>query len=513
MANYYLKSGGGTAGTGSFRGEWVASTTYAVGDRLVPSRAYGTAAAKGYIYECTTAGAGSATQPTWVFTTPGTSTTTNGAAVFTCRDCITWANANVFLDYQVLRLAAGDTIYVSQAHAESTGSSLTCATPGTLASPCKIICANYSAAPPTTLATSGSVSTTGASSYTISGQVYVYGLSFNVGSGGSGVPSFSAGGTTATQVVLDNCVINITSTSAGASITLSGASNSPLGSAVTVLNSTFKFANAGQKVNTSVQVEIYNCTLDGSGSIPTILFSPGSTRASTVLIRDCDFSAMTTGKSLFDSANSSIGTFRLYGCSIGSGTAYSNGATTTTAAGLSIIENASSTTGTYSFYYEKYNGSVRDETTLVKTGGASDGTTPWSMKYTTNANANFGAFAFNIIPLPAVWNTALTSKTITVDILHDSVTALTNADIALEVVYYTGTATRTIGVSNANTIIGTPTAHASSSATWTTTGMTNPNKQKLEVTITAGLVGYIKAKVYVSKPSYTVYVDPVIQVL
>jgi hypothetical protein len=44
---YYTKSGGGTKGSGTFRGEYVVSYTYVVGDWVVPTRAYATAAAKG----------------------------------------------------------------------------------------------------------------------------------------------------------------------------------------------------------------------------------------------------------------------------------------------------------------------------------------------------------------------------------------------------------------------------------------------------------------------------------
>jgi phage tail sheath gpL-like len=55
---------------------WTASTTWAVGDQVIPTTA------DGLYFECTTAGAGGGTQPTWP-TTPG-STVTDGAATWTC---------------------------------------------------------------------------------------------------------------------------------------------------------------------------------------------------------------------------------------------------------------------------------------------------------------------------------------------------------------------------------------------------------------------------------------------
>jgi phage tail sheath gpL-like len=55
---------------------WTISTTWAVGDQVVPT------VADGFYFRCTTPGAGSGTQPTWP-TTIG-ATVTDGAAVWTC---------------------------------------------------------------------------------------------------------------------------------------------------------------------------------------------------------------------------------------------------------------------------------------------------------------------------------------------------------------------------------------------------------------------------------------------
>ena len=53
---------------------------------------------------------------------------------------------------------------------------------------------------------------------------------------------------------------------------------------------------------------------------------------------------------------------------------------------------------------------------------------------------------------------------------------------------------------------------ADSSASWTTTGMTNPNTQKLNVTFTPQEKGFIHAVVRLAVASKTVYVDPKITV-
>ncbi len=117
--------------------------------------------------------------------------------------------------------------------------------------------------------------------------------------------------------------------------------------------------------------------------------------------------------------------------------------------------------------------------------------------------------------LAAAWNTTVGSAvTVTVDVLHDSVTNLKDDEIWLEL-WYLGTSgfplATTIRDAKAD-IFSAAADQAASTATWTTTGMANPNKQKLAVTFTPQEAGFIQARVVIVKPSATVYVDPVLQV-
>ena len=165
----------------------------------------------------------------------------------------------------------------------------------------------------------------------------------------------------------------------------------------------------------------------------------------------------------------------------------------------------------YRLWIEDYAGSIKSETTLVKTGGASDGDTPLSWKMATTANAEYPLV---LLRSPEIFSERITStgsaKTITVDILHDSATALKDDEIWLEV-QYLGTSGFPLG-SFANDskadVLAAGANQASSSATWTTTGMGNPNKQKLEVTFTPQEKGVAIVTVCMAKASYTVYVDP-----
>ena len=147
---------------------------------------------------------------------------------------------------------------------------------------------------------------------------------------------------------------------------------------------------------------------------------------------------------------------------------------------------------------------------LVRTGGASDGVTPISGKLASNGDAEYPLVVVETTDI-SIWNDSVgSSKTVTVEILHDSATNLTDGEIWLEVEYL-GTSGFPLSsfVSDAKSdVLATAADQTTSSETWTTTGMTNPNKQKLSVTFTPQEAGYFQAKVYLAKASKTVYICP-----
>ena len=146
--------------------------------------------------------------------------------------------------------------------------------------------------------------------------------------------------------------------------------------------------------------------------------------------------------------------------------------------------------------------------------GASDGTTPLSHKMVSNANAEWNHQTLDS-PEIVQWNeTTGSAITATIEIVHDSVTSITDQQIWMEV-QYLGTSGTPLAlfVDDAAADYITATAdQADSSASWTTTGMTNPNTQKLNVTFTPQEKGFIHAVVRLAVASKTVYVDPKITV-
>jgi hypothetical protein len=113
-----------------------------------------------------------------------------------------------------------------------------------------------------------------------------------------------------------------------------------------------------------------------------------------------------------------------------------------------------------------------------------------------------------------IWNdTTGASKTVTVEFLHDNATGLKDNEIWLELSYY-GASGNPLGtyIDSAPNALAAGSTLSSSSATWATGGMANPNKQKMSLTFTPQLKGFFIASVKLGKASYTAYVDPIMTV-
>src|SRR5688572_30908470 len=104
------------------------------------------------------------------------------------------------------------------------------------------------------------------------------------------------------------------------------------------------------------------------------------------------------------------------------------------------MENCDNADTNYRLWVEEFSGSVKYETTIVRTGGASDGATPISWKMASNADAEY---PISTLESPEIvrWNDGVgSSKTVTVEVVHDSQgsgtsSKLTDAEAWLEVQY------------------------------------------------------------------------------
>lgn len=410
----------------------------------------------------------------------------------------TWALAKSSLAGACAIVAAGDTIFVSQAHSESIAASpnLSGLSNATQANPIRIICANDGAEPPTAVATTGVIQTTGDNGISIGTHIYVYGVTFRSGSGATGVAQISISGG-----IFENCIFDVATSDINSRFVATGA-----GARFT--NSGFKFANAAQGIAIVDRILFRGCYLVSGTTSPTTIFvSNGADER----IEGFDFSNATAGMNLFGGGISS-GTAR--NCKM---PASWSGNLIATPLGIDAefkLYNSDNADTNYKLWIERCFGSIKSETTITKTNGATDSTTPLSWKMVSNADAD--AFPFYTLKSEeiVIWNETVGSAiTVTIDILHDSVTNLKNDEIYLDV-QYLGTSgfpiSSFLSDSKAD-VLATAADQDASTATWNTTGITNPNKQKLSVTFTPQEKGVIHGIIRMAKSSYTIYIDPKLQ--
>lgn len=423
-------------------------------------------------------------------------------------DGSTWALAKASLTGVAAIDAAGDRIWVSGNHAETTAAAITLAFAGTVAAPTQLLCGNDAAEPPTALATSATVSTTGASNIGIQGNLYAYGIQWFAGSGASSANINLSASAVGVRQHFESCDFVLNNSNAGSQINTAA-------SLMSFDNCRFKFGAAGQQFAMNGSIRINGGSIISGGTSLTNFLTAGSGNRADALVDGMDLSNFSSAVNLIGGSGAGSGRIVFRNCKLPaswSGSLFN--ATPTQACLRAEMWNCDNASTNYRLWVEDAYGSIKHETTLVKTGGASDGTTPLSWKMASSANASF--------PLPlcspeiaSAWiDSTGSAKTITIDILHDSATALKDDEVWVDVSYLSDSGTpKTSRVADSKAdILATGADQATSSATWTTTGMANPNKQKLEVAFTPQQKGVALVKVCLAKASTTVYVDPVAQV-
>lgn len=407
-----------------------------------------------------------------------------------------WANAYTAMATAAAGMAAGDNLWVASAHSESTAAAITITFPGTAASPNQIISVNRAGSVPPVAADvldGAVVTTTGTSSITLAGHFYMRGVTFNVGTGAVAA-SFLTGSLSG---VFENCTINIVATVGTSRITLPSSPGYGF-----LKNCVLTFANASQGINGSTFDMLGGSVCLTGTAVTTMILG---TTYSVNSFDGVDLSGL-SGKTLMPS--SGIADTRFINCKLpASITVQASGGDPIATAGVRVIgSNSTGNVERNEFYHPT--GILTTETTVIRTAGASDGTTPYSWKAVSAAAATV-ARPFSTLE-GELWNgLAGSSRTLTFHCLTDNV-ALNNNDIWVEVEYLgtAGNPQTTLVSSGPANILSTGSALTSDSGeAWTTTGIVTPNKQKFSVSFTPQIAGPIRWRVKVAKPSTTIYVD------
>lgn len=425
-------------------------------------------------------------------------------------------------------IAATDTIYVASDHAESTAGTVTMTFPLTIG--CKMLCINATTGTPTiadtALATTASIAI-GASSSTMSirGYVYVHGVSFLGATNSSSTSLILIGDPTVQNVcVFNSCSFEIRNANSGAYIALGQVGSTSNDNVYVGMNNcSFKFGGTSQSVQLrNARIEMSNISINSSGSTPTSLFLTYQAVGSSFELHDSDLSGVNfTNLFTYQAAgNSSCHDIKVYNCKLPGSMALTTGTRPGLGGPIIKMHNCDSADTNYRIAEEDFAGNTVSETTIVMSGGASDGTTPISYKMTTTSAAAYPTVEYKSSWIASAWNdTTGSSKTATVEIVHDSQgsgtsSAFLDDEIWLEISYLgtSGSPRGTLGSDEKASLDTTAADQASSSETWTTTGLTTPVKQKLSVTFTPQEKGVIIGRICMAKASSTVYINPVITI-
>lgn len=143
-----------------------------------------------------------------------------------------------------------------------------------------------------------------------------------------------------------------------------------------------------------------------------------------------DLSALGSGKTLFPAVNT-LYAASIKDCRLGASVTV---AATPTGPGFAILVSRTDSAGT-NYIGQKYHyyGTQIDETVIVRTGGASDGTTLLSRKITTTANSKW-QFPFEATPI-AIWQDSTSAATATIEGIFNAAALPNNDDIWFDLEY------------------------------------------------------------------------------
>lgn len=502
----YLKNIVSAPNTGTNRDSWIASTTYALGDRV-----FSTGADTNYFsYECTTAGTSGGTQPTWNQTADVT--TTDNTITWTARNPTSKANATHRITKAVNAAVtiADRNIHVDSAFSYPSGDA-DWDGPTLPANFTRITSINWGTDAYQPGATFGAGTTT--TTY-INGNLGFEGITFTCGSGSSsGSMAINASTNTSNFYFqsFEDCTCKLLATSGGSSIRLGN--NTGMYKETVMRNCVFEFGSTshdfevyagrvrfeGMSFTASTQTPagpLFGWIASGQKGawIEIDGFDWHNLSASTLTILDADY----------------IGTFILRNGKLNSGGAQTvnlTSATPTRDCEIAIY-NVDSGNTNYNIWEAGVFGTVTTEENRVVTGD----TNSWAV--VTNTAASFPHCIVSTPPMVRWNSTTGSSVTVSVEIAVNSGTALTNQDIWLDVIYLGASGFPTgLNASNRCALRSSASNHSAGSATWSGTWGSGPTTHTLSVAVTPQQAGYIIATVRTGKTNTSgIYVRPVLTI-
>ena len=418
-------------------------------------------------------------------------------------DGLTWANAKATLAGALAVAAAGERIWVSQDHAETQATTMTLVSAGTAAAPVEIFCGNDASEPPTAHTTGATVTTTTSVSIVCEGYANANGIIFSGStSGAHGI--FLPNNSNASNWTFEDCSLRTGSTSATGRIVIGGTGSADCH--VRWINTNTHFAHASHGITLRSKLDWSNTPSAIGGTTPTELFLLTNIgQSGFARCRGVDLSAITGA--LVSLANQSH-TVLFENCKLGSGVAITSGAASGSGGSQVEVINSDSADTNYRYATYRFEGTEISETTIIRTGGANNGSVGFSRKLTTSASSSFQR------PLTSQWwhidnDTVGSAVSVGFEIVNDG-TTFQDDEVWIEVEYLgtSGFPLTLFASDRAADVFATPANQPTSSETWTTTGLTTPIKQSIAVSVTPQEKGLIRARVCHAVASKALYYCP-----
>lgn len=431
-----------------------------------------------------------------------------------------WANAWTSITSAPAGMAAGDDLFIAHDHSQTSAIN-TLTFPGTRASPNRLLCvndsANYASSSGATPAAGTLVSSPSAliegntSTYTVNGSLYAYGLIVRCASAGSNTMLANAADTVQAW---EKTAFQHRAPSYGGGVgrfIIGAAESSALRVRMDWKDCTLEFnSTSTNRVGISVAAD-WNWRGGSITSLTATAINLFQTKSGEINWDGIDLSTMPTGTVIADedwAGGPHAGAIvRMRNCRMPSGwagTLQGGGRKV----GNSMVLTALGYSNKYRVYAADYWGDVIPETTIVRTGGASDGTNAlpsWKIVTQGSAAVNFPLGVFYTPPMFSQFVTT-GSKTATVEIANSSLN-LKDDEIWIEVMAMgvTGSPQTLLASSRKADLLASGTTLTSSSETW---GGSPTYKQKMSVSFTVNEAGPVTVRVCAARPSTTVYVDP-----
>lgn len=436
-------------------------------------------------------------------------------------DGLTWATAKKYIQAGIDAAGVGGVVYVSQAHIDYVSGDtrlLYGPTDGFVA----VICVNDSAEPPTSVATTAVIRSNYTSSsdlnVVVSGNIYMYGVTLDaqtkcVSFGGE---SYVSTIYRQTNVKLINCSVkSVTGVNLAGSGTPSGASSE--------YHVQVDLIHTPVDIGAGKQIKLYKSSTLNWYDTPSAVTGTSYPSALVTLNGNSSFNASGVDFSNVTGAivlATGLGSATLENCRLGTSIANAVSASFTSVSRPeeARLTNCDSTDTNWKSFVAKPGGTIASDSTVYRSGGASDGTTPISWLMTgTSTSALIGE------PFPlysdeiTFWNETIGAPiTVTAELTSDTA-GLTNAQVWMEteVLGTSGypvstwhTTQRGAGLSEPHPLM-TATALPASTAAWTGA---KAYRYKITATVTPQEKGPVRVRFAVASAGLAVYVDPKVTV-